>query len=76
MADAAERMKAMRIRRRAGGLRELRIVVPDARQQAVRQRTARAVKALHQGDEQDALAWIEIVSEFDAPEPGGADEAG
>jgi hypothetical protein len=30
MAPPAERMKAMRERRRARGLRELRLVVPDA----------------------------------------------
>jgi putative transposase len=36
MAQTAERMKAMRERRRARGLRELRLVVPDARSKAVR----------------------------------------
>jgi hypothetical protein len=35
MAHAAERMKAMRDRRRARGLRELRLVIPDARSKTV-----------------------------------------
>jgi hypothetical protein len=40
MAHAEERMKAMRKRRRARGLRELRLVIPDARSKAVRKRVA------------------------------------
>jgi hypothetical protein len=55
----------MRVRRRAGGLREVRIVVPDARSSAVRRRVAAAVAALDSAAEQDALAWIKTVSEFD-----------
>jgi hypothetical protein len=39
--EAAERMKAMRERRRARGLRELLLLVPDARSKAVRGREAR-----------------------------------
>jgi Protein of unknown function (DUF3018) len=66
MALAAERMKAMRERRRARGLRELRLIVPDARSKAVRRRVARAVAALDRSRELDALRWIEEVSEFDA----------
>lgn len=65
MAEAADRMKAMRDRRRARGLRELRLVVPDARLQAVRRRVARAVAALDATHERDAMRWIEAVSEFD-----------
>jgi hypothetical protein len=75
----AERMRSMRLRRRTGGLRELRLIVPDARSSAVRRRVAAAVAALDRAAEQDALAWIEAVSEFDgpadgdAPDPAGAD---
>ena len=64
--EAAERMKAMRARRRARGLRELRLIVPDARSKAVRVRVAREVAALHRSRELDALKWIEAVAEFDA----------
>ena len=46
MAFAADRMRAMRERRRARGLRELRLVVPDARSKAVRRRVAKAVAGL------------------------------
>lgn len=65
MAQAAERMKAMRERRRQRGLRELRLVVPDARSKAVRRRVARQVAALDRADELEALRWIEAVAEFD-----------
>ena len=67
MVEAAERMKAMRARRRARGLRELRLVVPDARSKAVRRRVARQVASLDRARELEALRWIEAVSEFDAP---------
>ena len=40
MVEAAERMKAMREKQRARGLRELRLVVPDARSKVVRRRVA------------------------------------
>ena len=66
MVIAAERMRAMRERRRARGLRELRLVVPDARSRAVRQRVAREVAGLDKSAEMAALKWIEAVSEFDA----------
>jgi hypothetical protein len=62
----AERMKAMRERRRTRGLRELRLVVPDARSKAVRRRVARQVARLDRSSELDAMKWIEAVSEFDA----------
>jgi hypothetical protein len=65
MAEAAERMKAMRERRRARGLRELRLIVPDARSKTVRRRVARQVAALDRSRELDALKWIEAVAEFD-----------
>ena len=66
MAPPAERMKQMRGRRRAQGLREVRLVVPDTRSSTVRRRIARQVARLKPASERDALAWIEAVSEFDA----------
>jgi Thioesterase superfamily/Antitoxin MazE-like len=62
---AAERMKAMRERWRARGLRELRLVVPDARSKAIRRRVAKEVAGLDRARELAALEWIEAVSEFD-----------
>jgi hypothetical protein len=46
-------------------LRELRLVVPDARSKAVRRRVAKAVAGLDAAHELAALGWIEAVSEFD-----------
>jgi hypothetical protein len=69
MAEPAERMKMMRARRRRQGLRELRLVVPDARSAAVRDRIAAQVAKLNPDTENDTLLWIEAVSEFDANEP-------
>jgi len=66
MALAAERMRAMRERRRARGLRELRLVVPDPRSKAVKRRVAKAVASLDRKSELDAMRWIEAVSEFDS----------
>jgi hypothetical protein len=63
-------MKAMRVRRRSRGLRELRLVVPDARSEAVRRRIAEQVARLDREDEEEAIAWIEAVSEFDNDAPG------
>jgi hypothetical protein len=56
----------MRERRRARGLRELRLVVPDPRSKAVRRRVAKAVALLDAQRELDAMRWIEAVSEFDS----------
>ena len=66
MASAADRMKMMRERRRARGLRELRLVVPDARSKVVRRRVAKAVAGLDRSSELDAMRWIEAVSDFDS----------
>ena len=63
---AAERMKAMRDRWRARGLRELRLVVPDARSKAIRRRVAKEVAGLDPALELAALEWIEAVSELDS----------
>ena len=65
MAQAAERMKAMREVRRARGLRELRLVIPDARSKAVRKRIAKQVAALDQSSEAEAMRWTKSVAEFD-----------
>lgn len=66
MTAPAERMRRMRQRRRKQGLRELRLVVPDASSRTVKRMIARQVSKLDQGIERDALGWIESVSEFDA----------
>jgi hypothetical protein len=65
MAAPAERMKLMRQRRRARGLRELRLVVADPRSRAVRRRVAKQVSNLDPAREREALNWIESISEFD-----------
>ena len=69
VAEPAERMRMMRARRRRQGLRELRLVVPDASSEAVRKRIAAQVAKLDPDSERNALLWIEAVSEFDADEP-------
>ena len=66
MAEPAERMKTMRERRRRRYLREVRLIVPDARSKIVRRRIAAQVARLNANTERDALSWIEAVSEFDA----------
>jgi hypothetical protein len=68
MAAPAERMRMMRDRRRRQGLRELRLIVPDARSRTVRNRIATQVAHLDPQREHDALLWIEAVSEFDSDE--------
>ena len=65
MAQAAERMRAMRERRRAQGLRELRLVVPDPRSRAVLRRVAKEVAGLDRAAEREAMRRIEAISEFD-----------
>ncbi len=67
MPAAAERMKSMRDRRRALGLRELRLVLPDPRSLPVRERIARQVAELDPLAEKDAMDWIEAVFDGDAP---------
>jgi hypothetical protein len=62
----AVRMRMVRQRRRARGLCEVRLVVPDPRSRAMRRRVAREVAALDTVRERDALDWIESVSQFDA----------
>lgn len=67
----AERMRMMRERRRGRGLRELRLVVPDPRLASVRKRVAAQVGRLDRRHDDEALSWIEAVSEFDALDPSG-----
>ena len=67
-ASPAERMRAMRLRRRAQGKREVRMILPDARSNDVRARVADAVARLDVGHESEALRWTEAVSEFDESE--------
>ena len=50
------------------GLRELRLIVPDARSETIRSRIAAQVARLSRKSELEALDWIEEVSEFDADE--------
>ena len=66
MVHAAERIRAMRERRRARGLRELRLVVPDSRSKTVLRRVAKEVAGLDRAAERNAMRWIEAVSEFDS----------
>ncbi len=68
MASPAERMKAMRHRRRRNGLRELRLIVPDGASKIVRRVIAKQVVALNPRDELHALKWIEAISELDQDE--------
>ena len=67
----AERMRMVRQRRRGRGLREIRLFVADARLASVRERVAAEVGRLDPHHEDQALDWIEGVSEFDSPNPGG-----
>jgi hypothetical protein len=69
MANPAERMKIMRMRHRRQGLRELRLVGPAARSEAVRNRIGAQVAQLNPDSERDAVLWIEAVSEFATDEP-------
>ena len=75
MPAPAERMRQMRERRRKRGLRELRIVIPDPRLTSVRRRVAAQVARLIPGSEDEALSWIEAVSEFDSLDRRADDEA-
>jgi hypothetical protein len=65
MASPAHRMKAMRRRRQAKGLREIRLAVPDPHSLLVRRRIANQVARLSLSSESEAMDWIEAISEFD-----------
>ena len=60
-----ERATGGRRRQRGAGQREIRMNLPDARSERVRARVAASVASLDPQDEEDALRWIEAVSEFD-----------
>ncbi|RJF78971.1 hypothetical protein D4Q52_01650 [Rhodopseudomonas palustris] len=62
-------MKLSSAQRQARGLREVRLIVADARSRTVRRRVARHVARLDPDAERQALAWIESVSEFDSDAP-------
>ena len=64
MAEAAERMKRLRQRRRERGLRALRLVVPDHRSEQMRRELAEPVARLDPQDAEDVMKWIEAVSEY------------
>ena len=59
MAAPAERMRTMRERRRRRCLRELRLIVPDARSETIRSRVAGQIASLSRDSELEALDWIE-----------------
>ncbi|WP_257178705.1 MULTISPECIES: hypothetical protein [Bradyrhizobium] len=63
---SAKRMKMVHQRRRTRELREVRLVLADARSRSVQRRVAKQVASLASERELDALQWIEQVSEFDA----------
>ena len=67
-ASPAERMRAMRLRRRAQGKREVRMILPDARSSDIRARVADSVARLDRRHESEALRWTEAISEFDESE--------
>jgi len=50
-------------------LRELRLVVPDARSRAIRRRVAAQVARLDPEAEREALRWIEGVATIDESRP-------
>jgi len=56
-------------RGRAKALRELRLVVPDARSRAIRRRVAAQVARLDPEAEREALRWIEGVATIDESRP-------
>nr|WP_264296816.1 hypothetical protein [Mesorhizobium sp. B1-1-8] len=49
----------------------MRLVVPDPRLASVRKRVAAQASRLDRRHEDEALSWIEAVSEFDEPDPKG-----
>jgi hypothetical protein len=55
----------MRERRAERGLREVRLVVADARSKSVRKRIASQVASLNRDHEVESLRWIESISTFD-----------
>ena len=60
-----KRLRALRLPRRGDDRRQIRRVTLDAHAPETRAGVARSVASLDRADEQDALDWIEAVSEFD-----------
>jgi hypothetical protein len=61
--------------RTAGRLREMRFVVPDARDPDVRRQVMDAVSRLDPADEEAAMRWIEAVTadeDWDSPDRDAA----
>ena len=69
MPTSAQRIGAMQNRRRAAGLRELRMAILGTCLNAFRRRIALQVAGLDLAGEADALTWIEAVSAFDEAAP-------
>ena len=66
MATSAQRMKTMRKRRLEGGLRSVRLTLPDARRPDVRKRISEQLARLDPAVEEESMRWIEAVqAEFD-----------
>ena len=61
-------MRAVCLRRRAQGKREVRLSLPDVHSNDVRARVADSVALLDVGHESEALRWTEAISEFDESE--------
>jgi hypothetical protein len=64
MTAAAERMRALRERRKANHLREVRIVALDARSPEVRKMIAEQVAAMNKEEEREVLEWMEKVADL------------
>ena len=60
-ASPAERMRAARLRRRAQGKREVRMILPDARAEEVRSRIAESVARLDRSREKDSTRARSLV---------------
>ena len=67
-ASAGERMRTVRLRRRAQDKREVLTTLPDARSNDIRARVADSVARLGRRHESEALRWTEAISEFDESE--------
>ena len=63
-ASPAERMRAVRLRRRAQDKREVRMILPDARSNDVRARVADSVARLDRRHESEALRWTEAMADL------------
>ena len=67
-AEKYARMRLIRIGRTV--LQDIEITVPDPRSPVVRRQIAEEVAGLDLEDEEEAMAWIEAVSEFHNDAPG------